>query len=71
MIFPLSKADQVSVHMFNCLAPLDVVFLKNGVIVDLYEKISICEEVESGLCPLCQSSEKVDHWLEFREGTIQ
>ena len=71
MIFPLSKTDRVSVYMFNCLAPLDVVFLRNGAIVDLSEKIPICEESESGLCPLYQSSEKVDHWLEFREGTIQ
>ena len=71
MIFPLDKIDHASVYMFNCLAPLDIVFLKKGVIVDLSEIVPICEEVDSGLCPIYQSSEKVDHWLEFREGTIQ
>ena len=71
MMFPLGKVRLASVYMFNCLAPLDVVFLKKGGIVDLFEKTPICEEVDSSLCPLYRSSEKVDRWLEFREGTIQ
>ena len=71
MMFPLGKIDQASVYMFNCLVPLDIVFLKKGVVVELFENVPICEEVDSDLCPLYQSSEKVDHWLEFREGTIQ
>ena len=71
MIFPLEKIVQASVYMFNCLAPLDIIFLKRGVIVGLFETVPICEETDSGSCPLYQSSEKVDHWLEFREGAIQ
>ncbi len=71
MMFPLEKIDQASVYMFNCLAPLDIVFLKQGAIVGLSEKTPICKKSDPDLCPLYESPEKVDHWLEFREGTIQ
>lgn len=71
MIFPLEKDDQASVYMYNCLAPLDIVFLKKGTIIDLFEKTPICLETDSDLCQSYQSSEKVDHWLEFRDGTIE
>ena len=69
-MFPLEKIDQTSVYMFNCLAPLDIVFLKKGAIVGLSEKTPICKKSDPDLCPLYESPEKVDHWLEFREGTI-
>ncbi len=71
MLFPLEKVDQASVYMYNCLAPLDIVFLKKGTIIDLFEKTPICLESDSDLCKSYQSSEKVDHWLEFRDGTIE
>ena len=71
MMFPLGRLRLALVYIFNCWAPLDIVFLKEGSIVDLSEKTPIRIEADSRLCPYCQSSGKVDHWPGFRLGTIQ
>ncbi len=71
MMFPLRKQRQVSVYMFNCLAPLDVLFLRQGKVIDYLENIPICQSSDPDFCPRYQSSDNADSWIEFRAGTIQ
>ena len=70
MIFPQPKAQKKSVYMFNCLAPLDLLFLNNGEIVDLSSKTPICTSSDPDECPLYESSRPFDHWIELRSGSI-
>jgi len=70
MMFPQSKAQKKSVYMFNCLAPLDLLFLNDGEIVDLSPRTPICTSADSDECPLYESSRSFDNWIELRSGSI-
>ncbi len=52
MMFPQTKAQKKSVDMFNCLAPLDILFLNDGQIIDMSAKTPICASCEPDECPL-------------------
>ena len=69
-MFPQSKAQKKSVYMFNCLAPLDLLFLNDGEIVDLSAKAPICTSSDPDECPLYESSRPFDNWIELRSGSI-
>ena len=70
MMFPQTKAQKKSVYMFNCLAPLDILFLKDGQIIDMSVKTPICASAEPDECPLYESSLPIDNWIELRSGSI-
>ena len=70
MMFPQAKAQKKSVYMFNCLAPLDLLFLNDGEIVDLSAKTPICTSADPDECPLYESSRPFDNWIELRSGSI-
>ena len=70
MIFPQTKAQKKSVYMFNCLAPLDILFLNDGQIIDMSAKTPICASSEPDECPLYESSLPIDNWIELRRGSI-
>lgn len=70
MMFPQSKAQKKSVYMFNCLAPLDLLFLNEGEIVDLSPKTPVCTSSDPDECPLYESSQPFDNWIELRSGSI-
>ena len=70
MMFPQRKAQRKSVYMFNCLAPLDLLFLNDGEIVDLSENTPVCKSPDSDDCPLYESSRPFDNWIELRSGSI-
>ena len=71
MIFPLSKPMKKSVYMFNCLAPLDLVFVRRSKIVDLISEAPICTSDDPAQCPLFESSRPFDHWIELKAGSIE
>ena len=70
MMFPQSKAQKKSVYMFNCLAPLDILFINNGEIVDLSANTPICTGVDPDQCPRYESRRPFDNWIELRDGSI-
>ena len=70
MMFPQPKAQKKSVYMFNCLAPLDLLFLYDGEVVDLSAKTPICTSADPDECPLYESSRPFDNWIELRSGSI-
>ncbi len=70
MMFPQTKAQKKSVYMFNCLAPLDILFLKDGQIIDMSAKTPICASAEPDECALYESSLPIDNWIELRSGSI-
>ena len=70
-MFPLRKRRQVSVCMFNCLAPLDILFLRQGEVIESLKNRPVCKSFDASDCPCSQSGESVDGWIEFRANTIQ
>ena len=70
MMFPQTKAQKKSVYMFNCIAPLDILFLNDGQIIDMSAKTPICASSEPDECPLYESSLPIDNWIELRSGSI-
>ena len=70
MMFPQSKVKRKSVYMFNCLAPLDILFLNEEEIVDLSPVTPICVSADPDACPLYESKQPFDNWIELRSGTI-
>ena len=70
MIFPQSKAQKKSIYMFNCVAPLDILFLNDGKIIDMSPKTPICSKTEPDECQLYESSQPFDNWIELRSGSI-
>ena len=70
-MFPQRKAQKKSVYMFNCIAPLDLLFLKDGKIVDLSARTSICTSADPDECPLYESNQPFDNWIELRSGSIE
>ena len=69
-MFPQPKAQKKSVYMFNCLAPLDLLFLNDGEIVDLSAKTPICTSVDPDECPRYKSGRPFDNWIELRSGSV-
>ena len=71
MMFPQSKAQLKSIYMFNCLASLDILFLKDGQIVEMFAQTPVCENSDPGECPLYESGLPIDNWIELRSGSIE
>ena len=69
-MFPQAKAQKKSVYMFNCLAPLDLLFLNDGEIVDLSAQVPICTSADPDECPRYESSRPFDNWIELQSGSI-
>ena len=70
MMFPQTKAQRKSVYMFNCLAPLDILFLNDGQIVDLSSDTPVCTSAAPDECPLYESRQPFDNWIELRTGSV-
>lgn len=70
MMFPQPKKSNGSVYMFNCIEPLDLIFMRNGKIVDMNPNTPICTDLDPAACPVYESQRPFDNWLEFRAGTI-
>ena len=70
MMFPQTKAQRKSVYMFNCLAPLDILFLNDGQIVDLSTDTPVCTSADPDECPLYESRQPFDNWIELRTGSV-
>ena len=70
MMFPQSKVQKRSIYMFNCLAPLDILFLNNDRIVSLAAEMPICTSTDADDCPLYEPSQPFDNWIELRSGSI-
>ena len=70
MMFPQSKAQKKSIYMFNCLAPLDILFINDNQIVDLAPETPICTSNDADECPLYESSQPFDNWIDLRSGSI-
>jgi len=71
MIFPSTEVGKGSVYMFNCLKPLDLLFLKGSSIVDITHAASVCLEQDPDLCARYGTLEPFDTWVEFRAGTLE
>lgn len=70
MMFPTEEKDSGAVYMFNCIAPLDLVFISEREIVDLSVDTPICIDQDPSACPTYESRQPFDNWLEFRVGAI-
>ena len=71
MTFPQDGLVRKSVYMFNCLEPLDILFLDSDVIVDVVHRAPVCTSDVSSDCPLFGSGQEFDSWIEFRAGTLK
>ncbi|MEC8440813.1 MAG: DUF192 domain-containing protein [Cyanobacteriota bacterium] len=71
MIFPSTEVGKGSVYMFNCLKPLDLLFLKGSSIVDITHAAPVCLEQDPDLCARYGTLEPFDTWVEFRAGTLE
>ena len=71
MIFPRNETANGSVYMFNCLEPLDLIFLEDSKIVDIIHAAPVCFEQDSDLCPRYGTSEAFNAWVELRAGTLE
>lgn len=70
-MFPLRRQRQVSVYLFNCLVPLDILFLSQGEVIESLKNRPACKSSDPCDCSRYQSGESVDGWIEFRADTIQ
>ena len=71
MIFPRNETANGSVYMFNCLEPLDLLFLDDSKVVDIIHAAPVCSEEESVLCPRYSTVEPFNAWVELRAGTLE
>ena len=71
MMFPQKQEVNSSVYMYNCIAPLDLLFLRNETIVDLSVNLPICTLDQPDQCPRYESISPFDHWLELRSGMVK
>ena len=71
MIFPQDGLVRKSVYMFNCIEPLDILFLDSDVVVDVVHRAPVCTSDEPRDCPLFSSGQEFDSWVEFRAGTLR
>ena len=71
MIFPRGEVGKGSVYMFNCLKPLDLLFLKGSKIVDITHAAPVCIEQDPDLCSRYGTSKSFDAWVELRAGTLE
>ena len=71
MIFPQDSLVKKNVYMFNCIEPLDLLFLNGNTVVDFVRRAPVCTSDDSGECPLFGSAGSFDSWVEFRAGTLK
>jgi uncharacterized membrane protein (UPF0127 family) len=71
MIFPQDSLVRKSVYMFNCLEPLDILFLDSDVVVDVVHRAPVCTSDASSDCPLFSSGQEFDSLVELRAGTLR
>lgn len=65
MLFPFEEARIAQFWMKNCLIPLDMIFLKEGKIVEIVANAPPCQ---SNPCPVYGPLIPVDRVIELREG---
>lgn len=44
MLFPLNQKNKVSFHMKDCLIPLDIIFIEDGIIKKIFHECQPCKE---------------------------
>ena len=67
MLFILDNQRKISIWMRNTLIPLDLIFISNSKIVNLYKNVPPCPFSE---CKEYQSITSVDSIIELNAGTI-
>ena len=71
MIFPQDSLVRKNVYMFNCLEPLDILFLDSDIVVDVVHRAPVCTSDVPSDCPLFSSDQEFDSWVELRAGTLR
>lgn len=68
MLFPFAEARQVGFWMRNCKIPLDMIFLRDGVVQAIQVNAPPCQ---SDPCPVYEPDVPVDQVIELRGGRSQ
>ena len=65
MIFVFNPPERVNFWMKNTLIPLDMIFIKDNKIIEIFEDVLPCS---LNRCPLYGSQEKIDYVIELNSG---
>lgn len=68
MLFPVEPAATVELWMKDVSFPLDMLFLREGIIIEIAEQVPPCK---SDTCPLYGSDEEVDAVVEIVGGEAE
>lgn len=68
MLFPFQPASLVTFWMKNVLIPLDMIFVADGTVVQIYHSLPPCYREP---CPLYHSDTPVDYVIELAGGRAQ
>lgn len=70
MVFIFNPQRAVNFWMFNCLMPLDMLFIKDGKIVRIFEHVPPCKSSNPQDCPTYPSGRgvEVSHVIEVNAG---
>ena len=68
MLFNLNNFVNIDIWMKNTLFPLDVIFIRDNRIVNIYENLLPCNEKN---CAKFNSKFKVDKIIELKAGTVK
>ena len=68
MLFNLNNFVNIDIWMKNTLFPLDVIFIRDNRIVNIYENLHPCNIKN---CPKFNSKFKVDKIIELKAGTVK
>jgi len=70
MLFLKEESSVSSVWMYNCLEPLDILFLDGNEIIYVQSEVPIYEGIDPSLAPTYGPEEPFTSFLELRSGTI-
>ena len=70
MLFLKEESSVSTVWMYNCLEPLDILFLDGNEIIDVQSEVPIYEGIDPSLAPSYGPEEPFTSFLELRSGTI-
>ena len=68
MLFKLNKLIDIDIWMKNTLFPLDVIFIRNNRIVNIYENLQPCDSTN---CAKFNSKFQVDKVIELTAGSVK